>query len=345
MRDFSREDWAKSLQLDDPPSPDVGWHEMVGLALLRRPGGSLHDALEAQEVGTANRIARLLEGEYYLPYLPRLLDGDVDVDRCDYLIRDAQMTGVAYGRYDIDWLISTAAIGVNEQDELIVGFDYQKAPRVVEQLLVARRALYDTVYQHKTVRSAEGMVVLLLQRTRELVMGGAWPFPEEEPFAGFKKVFENKPLSCEELLELDDFALWRLITRLASQVDDKTTQDLAKRILARELLKLVPVKDAHLNAFLHPADWKERIAAVVGPHVQGDPSYYIYADRQEFPVWSENPKKQAHLVVGAAAGLGKAKRAQDHPDLVPIGSGRLQETRRLFVPREAVADVRDLITP
>lgn len=37
---------------------------------------------------------------------------------------------------------------------LVVGLDKAKAPRVVEPLLITRRALYDTVYYHKTVRSA-----------------------------------------------------------------------------------------------------------------------------------------------------------------------------------------------
>jgi HD superfamily phosphohydrolase len=345
MADFSRDEWAKSLKLEQTPPAEVQWHEMVGLALLRREGGSLHQALETQESGTANRIAGLLEGEYYLSYLPRLLDGDVDVDRCDYLIRDAQMTGVAYGRYDINWLISTAGVGVNEQGELVVGFDYHKAPRVVEQLLVARRALYDTVYQHKTVRAAEGMVVLFLQRMRTLVAEGAWPFPDDEPFAGFKKVFEQVPLSCEELLDLDDFALWRLVMRSASQVDDPTASDLARKILNRELLKLVPVTEAHLSGFLHAADWKARVAAVVSHYVPGDPAFYVYSDRQEHSVWSGDPGRQAYLIKSNTGGLGRAQRAQDHPDLSSLGSGWNHETRRLFVPQEAVPAVHDLITP
>jgi len=347
MKGFKREEWAASLKLDEVPDGNVEWHEMVGLALLRREGGSLHDALETQETGTAGRIADLLEGDYYLPYLPRILDGDVDVDRCDFLVRDAHMSGVAYGRYDIDWLISTAGIGIRDESELVVGFDYFKAPRVIEQLLVARRALYDTVYQHKTVRSAEGMVVLFLQRLGRLAAGGVDALPDEEPFTGFRKVFAGEPLSCEELLDLDDFALWRLIMRSASEsgIGDETASDLARRLLQRELLKQVPVEENHLDDFIFKDDWLERVAEAVRPHVKGDPSSYVYRDRRSFSVWTEGPAGRAYLIKNRRAGLGEATRAQDHPDLEVVGVGRSHKAHRLFVPREAVADVRALITP
>ena len=40
-----------------------------------------------------------------LPYLAKAVSGELDVDRCDYLLRDAHATGVRYGVYDLDWLL------------------------------------------------------------------------------------------------------------------------------------------------------------------------------------------------------------------------------------------------
>jgi len=173
VANFDRAAWTAALGLQDEVLPQtLKWHELVGQGLLAWPDGELHQLLERQEEGTSRRIRNLLAGKHYLTYLPRVLASDVDVDRCDFLMRDAQQTGVAYGRYDLDWLISTATVGRREDGQLVVGFDRRKAPRVLEQLLVARRALYDTVYQHKTVRSAEGMIGLLLRRLRDVASDG-----------------------------------------------------------------------------------------------------------------------------------------------------------------------------
>lgn len=53
----------------------------------------------------------------------------------------------------------------------MAGFDLRKGVRDVEQLLIARRALYETVYYHKTVHCAEGMVALFLRRPRHVLRG------------------------------------------------------------------------------------------------------------------------------------------------------------------------------
>jgi HD superfamily phosphohydrolase len=79
---------------------------------------------------------------------------------------------------------------------------------VVEQLLIARRALYDTVYYHKTVRSAEGMIGLLLKRLKDAVSEKGWLEANLRLFEPFRKVIEGKPLSPSEILGLDDYSLW-----------------------------------------------------------------------------------------------------------------------------------------
>lgn len=130
------------------------WHELVGSALLLWPEGQLHRILERNETSSSERIRHMLRGRYYLQYLPGILSGDIDVDRADFLKRDTHQSGVAYGRYDLDWLVSTLTIGRNDRGELVTGFDRRKSVRVVEQFLIARQALYETVYHHRTIRSA-----------------------------------------------------------------------------------------------------------------------------------------------------------------------------------------------
>ena len=68
------------------------WHELVTQGLLSWRDGQLYGLLETYETGFAERIRKLLLGVYYLGYLPRLIRGDVDVDRADFVIRDTQQT-------------------------------------------------------------------------------------------------------------------------------------------------------------------------------------------------------------------------------------------------------------
>ena len=141
--DFNEDDWIKSLGLEDERGflkKRIDWHELVGYSLLAWKEGPLHSNLEQREVGSSQRIRRLLMGDYHLSYLPRLMSSDIDADRSDYILRDSLLSGVKYGRYDIDWLISTCKIGKNEGGEYVVGFDINKSLRVVEQFLLSPKS-------------------------------------------------------------------------------------------------------------------------------------------------------------------------------------------------------------
>ena len=344
--DFSREPWLTALGLrDEPALRGLKWHELVGQGILAWPDGELHQLLEEQERGTAERVRQMLLGRYFLPYLPRLLSSDVDADRCDFLLRDAHQSGVEYGRFDLNWLISTADLGERPDGELVVAFDERKAPRVIEQFLVARRALYDTVYQHKTVKAAEGMVGLFLRRMRDLMeeTDGAWPFEDSSLFAPYKKVMAGHALSPPEVLGLDDYSLWALIMSVAEQgKHDKTAADLARRIIARDLFKWVPTDARRLESFLGTRG-REELYPVVQRHCPGDARYYVHVDYPDFETLSTDQAKEVYVVAREGDAVGRASVAREHPEIVPLFQPSEERQRRLFVPREAVEAVRNLL--
>jgi HD superfamily phosphohydrolase len=340
--DFNRQEWSKSLglQLDERGS-SLKWHEMVGQALLVWPEGELCRLLEQQEEGSSERIRRLMAGDFYIPYLPRLLSSDVDVDRCDFVMRDAHQTGVAYGRYDLNWLISTVTVG-KSQNGLVVGFDRQKAARVVEQLLIARRALYDTVYYHKTVRSAEGMIGLLLKRLKDAVSEKGWPEANLRLFEPFRKVIEGKPLTPPEILGLDDYSLWVLIQQLSDmKAYDATVADLARRIVARDLFKVVPCSESRLKEFLEQDGAHSALYDAVSPFSPGRKESYVYVDYANFRMFCEQPKEYAYFI-DLKRDDRPATPIREHP-LLRLQWEEPKRTVRLFAPREAVDAVLRLI--
>lgn len=339
---FDRKAWADSLGLPFTAHlANLKWHELVGQALLHWKDGELHALLEEHEEGTSERIRHLLIGDYYLTYVPRILDSDVDVDRSDFILRDAHETGVLYGEYDLGWLLSSLAIGTTNNG-LVVGFDLQKAPRVVEQFLVARRALYEMVYYHKTVRSAEGMIGLLLHRLKkvaaEFESKGALVQPQ---FRAYRKIMNNELLKIEDVLLLDDYSLWGLIQHLSENDVDFTVADLARRTLQRDLFKLVRCTSDALGKFMERKDFREQIEAVVGKVCKGDPGSYVHVDHVTLDMLEMDASKRAYFI-DLSRPERPASPISEHP-AIATHMGRSFEQWRVFVPREAVTEVQKLI--
>ncbi len=80
--------------------------------------------------------------------LKGLISGEVDCDRMDYLLRDSYYCGVAYGNYDLDWLITS--MGVVEQNGQLTFTLTENGVRAFEDFLLARYHMIDQVYYHKT---------------------------------------------------------------------------------------------------------------------------------------------------------------------------------------------------
>jgi uncharacterized protein len=336
--EFDRASWIQELGLTSEADllRDAKWHELVGQGLLAWEDGELHTLLEQHESGFSGRVRQMLRGQYFLNYLPRLLSSDIDVDRADYMMRDAWQSGVAYGRYDLNWLISTCTLGSTGTGELVVGFDRRKATKVVEQFLVARSALYDTVYHHKTVRAAEGLLEAFLRRCKDVA--ATTVFPREKFIEPVVRVLNGNALRPHELLDLNDAVLWAFIADVArSSATDSIARNLASRLLTRDLFKLVPVSSDRLQALVERPDGHNRINRVVQPFVDGDPQYYVHLDRVDFSWFVTDPRHSSFFVENGQASPIRYDDALEHfPQVV-------QSSLRLYSVREAVEPLRQLI--
>ncbi len=78
--------------------------------------------------------------------LHQLVSGELDVDRMDYLLRDGYFTGVRYGGYDREWLVSNVTALVDEGvARLAVDI---RALATFEHFLLARYHMFQMVYYH-----------------------------------------------------------------------------------------------------------------------------------------------------------------------------------------------------
>ncbi|MCH7875565.1 MAG: HD domain-containing protein [Gemmatimonadetes bacterium] len=107
--------------------------------------------------GIANagdRLANLIVGQSETP-LQGLISGALDLDKIEYLTRDAHMCGVPYGTVDVDRLLHSLTI-VMWDGRKTVGL-HEKGVSALESLLFAKYEMYRNVYWHHAVRSATVM--------------------------------------------------------------------------------------------------------------------------------------------------------------------------------------------
>jgi HD superfamily phosphohydrolase len=128
-------------------------HETLGVAKLRQ--GELGERLaEIGGADFADSVGALITGGSPSP-LQGLISGSLDLDKIDYLSRDARMCGVPYGTVDVDRLLSSLTL-VETAGGLEVGVQ-EKGVSAVESLLFAKYQMYRNVYWHHAVRSATCM--------------------------------------------------------------------------------------------------------------------------------------------------------------------------------------------
>ncbi len=128
-------------------------HEAQGVAKLGV--GELGSVLrETGDDALVSEIGALIQGRSTSP-LQGLISGSLDLDKIDYLSRDARMCGVPYGTVDVDRLLATITVVEGERGRMM-GV-HEKGVSALESLLFAKYQMYRNVYWHHAVRSATCM--------------------------------------------------------------------------------------------------------------------------------------------------------------------------------------------
>lgn len=135
-------------------------HEELSLLFMKK--------LNQEFEGRLSLAIKIFKNEYEKKFLHQLVSSQLDVDRLDYLRRDSFFSGVSEGTIGIERIIQMFEL---VDDELVVE---SKGIYSVEKFLIARRLMYWQVYLHKTVLSAELMLMLVLKRAKELFQDGCY---------------------------------------------------------------------------------------------------------------------------------------------------------------------------
>jgi HD superfamily phosphohydrolase len=234
----------------------IGNHERMGVRLLREDPG-----LKALLRGRAGALAAIMEGgEAGLPggearLIHDLLSSQLDVDRLDYLVRDAHYTGVNSGQVDLERIIASLTVS---RGRLAVK---ERGLLAVEEYFLARYFMYWKVYFHKTSRAMELLLKAVLQRAKDLWLEGLLPRETASP-ALAALLDKGESVGAGDFLDHDDSDVMVAVKRW-SRGQDAVLAHLAKRFLERRKVKLLweaatPDEDLPLSIRRRVRAWFER---------------------------------------------------------------------------------------
>ena len=216
----------------------------------------------------------IFEDRHPKHFLHQLVSGQLDMDRMDYLMRDSFFTGVSEGIVGYDRIIKMLNVVDNQ---LVVE---EKGIYSVEKFLISRRLMYWQVYLHKTVLSAEQMLMKVLKRAKELSNHKNTEGVELVSFGELsyflnEKRFDTNKKNVKDLVErfakLDDFDIIASL-KVWSTNSDFVLSYLSESILNRKLFKL----EWRNEPFGRDAVDKMRHKLVTKVPAQTDMSYLVF---------------------------------------------------------------------
>ncbi len=217
-----------SHALEHSIAPHIS-HENISLLIMHE--------LNKQFKGKLSLAIEIFTNKYHKHFLNQLVSSQLDIDRLDYLGRDSFYTGVSEGVISAERIIKMFNVKNN------ILYIEEKGIYSVEKFIVARRLMYWQVYLHKTVLSAENMLVHILKRAKELSLSTNVNLFATPAFHFFlnnsitQKRFKTDAEVLQNFMLLDDYDIMASIKVWASH-SDYILSYLCTCLVNRNLLKV-----------------------------------------------------------------------------------------------------------
>lgn len=242
-------------------------HEDIGRKIIQQT--EIKDIL-GKHGFNAKSTSMLSFGESKISFLNEIIAGGLSADVMDYLLRDSYFTGAEYGKIDAERLISSFEVH-NKRLALDKAALYS-----FESLMISRYEMFKAVYFHKTVRSAEVMLLRsMLLADKELKLTDS---------------------SLANYLELTDDATMVRLASLSPRNDDlKLAAKLAADYRDRRLLKCVFEKILHKSPSILRRIVNKRALKILTDEIANSAkvdSQKVYLDASKAPSVPLTPTKE-----------------------------------------------------
>ena len=242
-------------------------HEQISLALMK--------SMNEEFNGDLSFAIEIFTNQYPRKFFHQLISSQLDVDRLDYLKRDSFYSGVIEGNIAVDRILAMIDVVDNE---IVL---HEKGIMSVQHFLLSRNLMYWQVYLHKTVMSAEFMLIKFFERIYELIQNGENITTSNPRLNYFFKLAEGErsqlsPEIISEFVKLDDSDVWTVLKDM-QVASDEILRNLSRRILARQFYKVS----------FSEKQYTERIAQFSNLDLSLSP-YYHFSDTVTMVAYSTN---------------------------------------------------------
>ena len=231
-------------------------HETWTTDIITSEETEINRVLRTMDSGLADRVASIISGGSPSTLCRHIIASQFDVDRMDYLLRDALATGNSIGKFDLDRVLATLDV---HQDQLAFGDQY-----LAEQFIFARYFAYWQIYFHKTTRGLEKLLHAVWKRAKDLNTEG-----NLDIIPPFVKSFLDGRVSLQEYLDADDLDILQAV-KVWARSGDKILSNLSERFLCRRPFKCLET--------LNRPDISEKAKAVASKNGYTDTDYYVFLD-------------------------------------------------------------------
>lgn len=185
----------------------------------------IHHVLSEYE-NLAEDVASVISHKGKFKLIESLISSQLDVDRMDYLSRDAYFTGASYGNIDFRRILRSMLV---KDNQLILR---ASGVNSVESYIMARYHMYWQVYYHPTARSYELLLMSIYKRIYDLAKSNQKIDVNADALINVI----NNPDDLNSYVLLDDSYVNGMIKQLTSS-SDKVLKDLALSFEKRSLYK------------------------------------------------------------------------------------------------------------
>lgn len=206
-------------------------HEEMTARLITSPKSEVNAVLSNVSSTLADDISNVIlhKGKYTL--IESLVSSQLDVDRMDYLSRDAYFTGATYGVIDKERLLRSMIISDNKV--------YVKASGVhsIESYIMSRYHMYWQVYFHPVARAYEVILESIYLRIKDLAANKQ---KVEAEVSSFLNAISDD-ISITEYINLDDAYVNGFIKQLIHS-SDEILKKLSTAFMNRKLFHYVDIE-------------------------------------------------------------------------------------------------------
>jgi len=229
-------------------------HEAWTKQIVRRP--AVRSPIEEHcGARTYEKLLELFDVDPGFNIYSTIISSQLDADRLDFLVRDRYFSGIQVGFLDLEWILDSMRIFTHPVDGELLDpsaeasetgkFQYSvaysdKGKSALEEFILSYIHMYNSLYFHKTTRSAQIMLGDLLQGLAE--DGRLDKCPAHNALIKYFK--SRNDVELETYLETDDIAIWEIVFFVAKN-DLGEPSRIATRLTNRDLYKCFEVPSQH----------------------------------------------------------------------------------------------------